>query len=361
MSATKNPPGGASAAGADDEEDDYMTMTFGDDGGSAKKPETSLQRRQRERREAEARSRPKSKAELAADEAARRESALSRSLLSAPQATKSKGLAMMARMGFAPGSALGAPGNADARAEPLRLAVKEDRGGVGAEEERRRKFREEVGEEALEEAERRKKKMRIEDLDPAEFRDRVARERDAARKERQVHAAQKVAEGMAEQKERGEDGRETERSDDEVSGDEAQDRRKRQKKTKGGMSSRPLKSINVLWRGLVRAREEAERDRRMRYDLEQSLSRLPTYEDDLDDEDDKVAMGTSKTVVYATAEDLDEEDPELDEFNTLEPDEKLQRLVEFMRKEFHYCFWCKFTYPDETMEGCPGLTEDDHD
>jgi len=110
----------------------------------------------------------------------------------------------------------------------------------------------------------------------------------------------------------------------------------------------------------VRAREEAERDRRMRYDLEQSLSRLPTYEDEDEDEDDKRAMGKSKTI-YEVAEDLDEEDPGLDEFNALEPEEKLSRLVEHLRKEHHYCFWCKFTYPDESMDGCPGLTEEDHD
>ena len=98
----------------------------------------------------------------------------------------------------------------------------------------------------------------------------------------------------------------------------------------------------------------------MRHDLEQSLSRLPTYEDEDEDEDDKRAMGKSKTL-YEVAEDLDEEDPELDEFNALEADEKLRRLVGHLREEHHYCFWCKFTYPDESMEGCPGLTEEDHD
>jgi len=32
-----------------------------------------------------------------------------------------------------------------------------------------------------------------------------------------------------------------------------------------------------------------------------------------------------------------------------------------LREEFNYCFWCKCTYPGEDMEGCPGLTEEDHD
>ena len=51
----------------------------------------------------------------------------------------------------------------------------------------------------------------------------------------------------------------------------------------------------------------------------------------------------------------------LDDFNALEVDEKLQRVVDYLRNEYYYCFWCKFTYPDQAMEGCPGDTEEDHD
>ncbi|CRK40982.1 hypothetical protein BN1723_018797, partial [Verticillium longisporum] len=57
-----------------------------------------------------------------------------------------------------------------------------------------------------------------------------------------------------------------------------------------------------------------------------SLSRLPTYEDEDEDEDDKRALGKGKTTVYEVADDLDEEDPELDEFKILEPPERLKRL-----------------------------------
>ncbi|KAJ9142049.1 G-patch domain protein [Pleurostoma richardsiae] len=337
----------------EEEEDDYMTMTFAD---SPSAPETSFQRRQRERREAAQRGLVKSKAQLEAEAAAARDAALSRSLLADPAAARrSKGLAMMARMGFRPGGKLGSEGNADARAEPLRIAVKEDRGGVGLDEERKRKVEEAVGGEGDEEARKRAKGPPV--VDEKEYRERVGRERERARKERLFDAAQKVAERMEE--ERGEilgsqgDGEEhgEERNDD-GKAPEKKDARK--------ISSRPLKSINVLWRGAVRAREEAERDRRMRHDLEQGLSRLPTYEDDSEDEDDKRAMGKTKTV-YVTADDLDEDDPELDDFNALDVDEKVKRIVQFMRDKYHYCFWCKYTYPDESMEGCPGITEEDHD
>ncbi|EOO02087.1 putative g-patch domain protein [Phaeoacremonium minimum UCRPA7] len=316
----------------EDEEDDYMNMVFDD---APARPETSLQRRERLRKEGERRGQVKSKAELAKEEVETREAALAKSMLEDPGvAKKSKGFAMMAKMGFK-GGTLGSKDNSEAKAEPIRISMKEDRGGIGLDTDRKRKIQEAT--------ENQVKKAKA---DEGEYRDRVRREREQARKESQFHAAQKVAERMEEEK----GPIVTDNEEDDI---ETKDR-------SGKISSRPLKSINVFFRGLVRAREEAERDRRMRHDLEQSLSRLPTYVDDLEDEDDKTAMGKTKTV-YAAADDLDEEDLELHEFNKLEIDEKLQRIVGFLRKEYHYCFWCKYRYPDENMEGCPGITEEDHD
>ncbi len=161
-----------------------MTMTFAE---APAKPETSLQRRQREKREAEKRGQAKSKAELAAEETARREAALGRSLLHAdpgdtpgPSAKpKSKGLAMMARMGFA-GGALGAADNADARTEPLRINIKEGRGGIGADAERKRQLAE-----AAAAAGERVKRARV---DQDEYRDRVRRKQEAAVLESRLHA-----------------------------------------------------------------------------------------------------------------------------------------------------------------------------
>ncbi|KAK3693824.1 G-patch domain-containing protein [Podospora appendiculata] len=332
-----------------DSEDDYMKMTFTDTPSSSTQsraqPETSLQRRQRERRAAEIRGRVKSKAELAAEETAAREAVLSRSMLSDPK--KSKGLAMMAKMGFT-GGALGSKDTTTTTAasrvvEPIRVAVKDGREGIGLESERKRKLREAA--EALGERSKRAK------VDEDGYRERIRREREEARLERLVYAAQKVAEMMDE-----------ERTDGVVVGEE-------RKKEGRNASSRPLRAIPVVWRGLIRAREEAERDRRMRHDLEQSLSRLPTYEDADEDEDDKRALGREKGAataaaawtMYVTAEDLDEEDAELDEFNALPAGDKLRRLVEYLRGEHRYCFWCKFAYPDAAMDGCPGLSEEDHD
>ncbi|KUI66777.1 G patch domain-containing protein 11 [Cytospora mali] len=342
----------------EDEEDDYMNMTFTD--VAPTQPETSLQRRQRLRKEGLQRGHVPSKAELAAQERQKREEGLARSLIpddaaAAAAAKKSKGLAMMAKMGFKPGSALGkGGGGGGARSEPLRIEVKEDRGGIGADAEKKRKVQE-----AAAGAAGLAKRAKLEEL--GDYRERMARERESARKERQVFAAQKIAERMDD--ERGVDG--TEAAGGEGDGEEGEGKKKKKKKG-GKMSSRPLKSVPVLYRGLVRQREEKERDRRMRYDLEQSSgglsAKLPTYDDDNMDGDDKMALGrTEKKTVYMPADDLDEEDPELDEFSELDADEKLRRILKYLREKYRYCFWCKCDYPDEEMEGCPGLTEEDHD
>jgi hypothetical protein len=116
----------------------------------------------------------------------------------------------------------------------------------------------------------------------------------------------------------------------------------------------PLRSVNVLWRPLLKRRLEKERERRMRYDLEQSLSRSRQYDDAELEKDDYLAFGTE------VVEDLEEEDKELEEYEALSVGERLEKLISHMREKHHYCFWCKYRYPDASMDGCPGLSEDEH-
>ena len=217
---------------------------------------------------------------------------------------------MMAKLGFKPGAALGASSNPNARTEPLGISVKEDRGGVGMLNERKRKFRDE--------AELVDKKQKA---DEGDYRERVSREREEKRVEGMFWGAMRVLEGL-EQPEGG----------DRV----------------------PLQKVNLLWRGLIRERREEERERRARYDLHQSLSNRAAYDNSEDDEQDRQALGREE-------EDVDEDDEELDEFLGLEGKERLKKLVEYLRQEYRYCFWCKSKYEDEEMEGCPGLEEEDHD
>lgn len=342
MSATTNP-----GAEAQDDEDDYMNMTF--DEPQAPK-ETSLQRTQRLKKESRARGVIKSKAQIAEEEAEAREKALATSMLDDPRAKKSKGLAMMAKMGFT-GGGLGKKtddGRSQGRTEPIHLSLKDDRGGVGMDSEKKRRFREAAEEQGL------APDAKAPKLDPDEYRERVRKEREDARLEKQFFAAQRLAEQMDDEQS-GDATRDGQNEADDDSDSESES-----KKKPVPISSRPLKSVPILYRGLVRHREEKERDRRMRYDLEQSLSRLPTYEEEDDDPDYNTALGKRKTA-YTVAEDLDEEDPELEEFNALDIRERLESLLKHLRKEHRYCFWCKMAYPDAEMDGCPGLTEEEHD
>lgn len=337
-------PSGNAANNDSDSEDDYMKMTFAD---IPVPPETSIQRVKRQRREAEARGRIKSKAELAALATAAREEALSKSLLDTAHAKKSKGFAMMAKMGFK-GGALGSKDNTTAQAEPIGINVKDGREGLGLENERKRKVRE-----AAEQAGESVKKAKV---DFNEFRERTLREAKEGRLKAQLLNAQKVAERMDEEKLAEAD------TSPSGGGGTAADGGK----TRNKIHSRPIKSLPVFYRTLVLAREQNDRLSRMRRELEQSnTSRLPGYVDEDEDADYKRALGRSGSPPPASttimADDLDEEDEELEEFEALEVEEKLRKVVVYLREEHRYCFWCKCAFPDEGMEGCPGIEEEDHD
>ena len=317
-----------------DEDDDYMNMTFAEAAPSIK-TETLTQKRKRLAREAEMKGRTKSKAELTKEERNKRDAALSSTTLDATN----KGFKMMAALGYKPGTALGASrenpdGSKDDRLlEPIGLEMRDSRSGVGADAERKRKFREEV--EAQQQAQKDTEKKRK--VDAGEFRERQQKEREEKKLEGQMWAAMKVCERLEEEDET------------EQNGDTS-----RRKQTK------PLKNVNVLWRSLVKQRALNERDRRMRYDLHQSLSRRPDYDDPDEEKEDKMALG-KKAETEEVDIDLDEEDEELDEFGALETSERVDKLVVFLRETWHYCFWCKYRYPDDDMEGCPGTSETDHD
>ncbi|KAL6240525.1 hypothetical protein RBB50_012543 [Rhinocladiella similis] len=319
----------------EDDEDDYMNMTF-EDPGATKKSETLTQRKKRLAREAEIKGRPKSKAELAEEERKKRDAALNSTTLD----TSNKGFKMMAALGYKPGTALGVsrPGESEAKddrlLEPIGLEMKDSRSGIGADAEKKRKFREEI--EAQAEVEKKQK------VEAGDFRERQQKEREEKRMEGQMWGAMKVCERLEEEDE-------DFKASSGENGGAVKPRR-----------TKPLKSVNVLWRTLVKERAIKERDRRMRYDLQQSLSRRPDYNDPDEEKEDAMALGR-KAETEEVDVDIDEEDEELDEFATLEVSERLARLVAYLRETWKYCFWCKFRYPDKEMEGCPGLTEEDHD
>ncbi|KAF2627953.1 G-patch-domain-containing protein [Macroventuria anomochaeta] len=305
-----------------DEEDDYMNMVF-EDAPKGPKFETSLQRAARKRKEGEARARQKTKAEKEADADAAREEALATAL---PETNK--GFKMMAKFGFKQGDTLGK--SEDARKAPIAVDIKADRGGVGLESEKKRKFREQ-----WEEAERLAKRSKQEEGDYLEIRRQEQKEKKA---ERDLDNAQRTAERLFE----------------------------KDAEEKGTLEpgDKPLKDINVLWRSRARRRVEMQQNKQQRRELDNSLaSRLPTLADEGDvDNDTKVALGQDLKPFYTTLEnDLEAEDPELAEFEVLPVTERLQKVLLYLRENFHYCLYCGYQYLDAELEGCPGVTEDDHD
>ncbi|KAK4954493.1 hypothetical protein LTR10_007924 [Elasticomyces elasticus] len=291
---------------SDDGEDDYLSMAFGEPATPAK--ETSLQRTTRLKKEAAERGRVLSKKELAEQAKAKREAALATQLDSS-----NKGAKMMAKMGFK-GGALGKTENA--RTQPIEILMKDDKGGIGMDSEKKRKLRE-----AAEEIEGQHKRKKV---DEDEYRQRTRDEREERKAEGQMWSAMRTLESF---------------DTDGVEGGEV-------KPHDPKVQSPPLHSVNILWRPLAKQRLEKERERRMRYDLDQSLAQRTDYEDPDADSDDKITLGTG-------VEELDEEDSELTDFEALKPAERLEKILDELRHKYHYCFWCKHRYSDEGMEDCP--------
>ncbi|CBX95330.1 hypothetical protein LEMA_P024820.1 [Plenodomus lingam JN3] len=243
-----------------DDEDDYMNMVF-EDAPKGPKFETSLQRAARKRKEGEAKARQKTKAERREEAEAAREAALATAL---PETNK--GFKMMAKFGFKQGDSLGK--SEDARKDPIQVNIKEDRGGIGLESEKKRKFREQFAE-----AERLAKRSKEEEGDYLEMRRQEQKEK---KLERDLDNAQRTAERL-------------------------HDKAAEEKGTPEPVE-KPLKDINVLWRARARRRVEKEHEKQQRRELENSLSsRLPTLAPEDDDNDSKVAQGSGACRVRGLA------------------------------------------------------------
>ena len=303
----------------EDDPDDYMSMAIAEP--AEKTYETSAQRRRRKEREAEARSRPPSA----------RESAL---VEPEPIAPTSKGFKMLAALGYKPGATLGAENNPNAILQPIEVEVKEDKAGIGLESDKKRKLRKE-----WEKVEGMEKRMKAEE---GEYRVRVANEREERRVEGLWWNAMRALEGLEDSA--------TEKKDTHGWTPTADDQTRA---LAAKRLKRPLKGIDLLYRPLIKDRVEKERERRMRHDLQQSSTRNANYNDPEEDDYDKLAFGTEE-------EELIEVDEELEQYIAMTPAERLEKTVSALRDRWNYCFWCKYRYEDDAMEGCPGLDEDSH-
>lgn len=297
----------------------------------------------------------------------KREAALARNMINSETERCSKGLQIMKMMGFKPGNALGKQPSAvslatledvenrlsrnnpskrwisnGARLEPIDLVLKQGRAGIGHVAETKRKLEEAVGDAA---GNKRRQ------LDAEEFRERVGLKCEEKRKERQFYAIQKVCEKL-----------DTERRmsvvDIELAGIEGTQ----------AIRKVPLKNINVLWRDIFAQRNLVANERKMKPGMLDNLSRSRLLLHGTvgnQDPEDRAASRLEAHWMNVQVKDVElheqnDEDPELDAFQRLSFAERLERAVEYLRREYRYCFWCKFTYADDKLDGCPGLDEDSH-
>jgi len=303
---------------ADADEDDYMNMIFQDTEPVA--PSTSLQRKQQSLKETEQRAVQKTKKEHEADMEAQRKAALTTAL-----DPSNKGARMLAKLGYK-GGALGKAEHA--RMQPIAVEMREDRSGIGRESDKKRKLREQ-----MDEFHNREKRTKMTEDG---FRERNMREREEKRQTGIMWGAMRVVESFDTEAAEEKKHEEAAAAKGSASPDHANPARK------------PAR-VNVLWRTL--ANERADRSKKQK-----PAHLLPDSDDSDEDADDRIALGSEIEVI-----DDEDEDMELEEFMALPVAERVSRIVGYLRDTYHYCFWCKFRYPDADMEGCPGITEEEHD
>jgi hypothetical protein len=230
---------------------------------------------------------------------------------------------MLTKMGFKEGGTLGK--SADALREPIRVDFRHGKSGLGVERnltsDDLRNLKRERDDATDGDGEKRQK------VSESEYRERAQLSAEERRAQGKLAGAMKVLETL------------------EGSAPVSDER--------GTASFKhiPLSSINVLWRPLARNRLQEDRERVAQLIKAEAFS----VREPLDEKPDP-----RQRFITAADVDLEETDSELEEFEALDATEQLEKVVAYLRAEHKYCYWCMGQYPDEGMEGCPGLTEDEH-
>lgn len=217
--------------------------------------------------------------------------------------TSSKGLSMMEKMGFKIGDTLGKDSqNKNALLEPILVMQREGRTGI-KENEKVSKNNDNVN-----------SNEGMTNDDAKNYIERLTSEQNEQRKEKILHKMQKYCWEFS--------------GDEDVPDIEKID---------------PL-DINVLWRGYVKFIQKLLRDKR-----EQQRLKNPNEIEEVEDNDED-------------DEDESEGDYELELFEELSLDEKIDKLNVFLRSFYNFCYYCGVKYEDQKdlFENCPGLTEDEH-
>jgi len=348
---------------ADDGDDDYLSDKFLTV-VEPQKPQTYSEKRKETLRQSLLRdehNRTKGRRQL---ELESREEGLSKSLFERAEDDKASGrgpehkaLSMMLKMGFKPGQALGIPASVDEGivpmpttslshnvprqepsvvqlgkghlANPIPLTEWSGRKGIG------------LGKRAPSptELERLAKVARAaEEEDKESFRDRSRREFEQRRAEARLGPAQRTCATL-----------------DERAGKEFNvlwlDLANPEAFPSGLMDAVVVETSTSVpaWRGgEPLPREEELLRRQMQADALEPL-----------DDGDDLPRNADSTVVSWPPETINE----AAQFLRLNPVERLDRVLQYLRAEYHYCFWCGTQYKgsDEMEEECPGPDEDMHD
>ncbi|XP_071445339.1 G patch domain-containing protein 11 [Hetaerina americana] len=237
--------------------------------------------------------------------------------------TDNKGFALLQKMGYKPGDALGKSGKG--LVEPVPIEVKSGRGGLG-----RETALKEVAEAKSHAVQRWRMKRKEEaEIGTKDYRLRIAAEARKRQAEGDLRVSQKACHHL-----------------DEVNGYE----------TPIEKWFWPEIKINVDEESSSESEEE-DFDKETDEEFDENESTPPRFSNKEKNIDRKRHRGgCSKS---SKREKIKEEKDDEDE---LQPEEKLEVLTEYLRKTYFFCTWCgtKFEGKEDLETHCPGNTRDDH-
>ncbi|XP_069116546.1 G patch domain-containing protein 11-like [Argopecten irradians] len=229
--------------------------------------------------------------------------------------SENKGFALLSKMGYKPGTALGKRG--EGRSEPVPIELKAGRGGLGRETEAKRKKAQEVAFRAMVSH----KKQKLELRQKQHFMSHLSNRFSEQQAERDLYKSQKVCEQLDSQM----DIKEPE--------------------------------VHYFW--------PAAHLKRLKKKAQQHVKDECDFDDDFnDDRDDSIPKKPLRSIHDFEEEEVEEEEEEEEEIiDTVPVIEKLQILTRYLRTKHVYCVWCGTRYndADDLASSCPGDTAEAHD
>ncbi|KAG0020929.1 hypothetical protein BGZ80_003345 [Entomortierella chlamydospora] len=271
-----------------------------------------------------------------------------------------KGMAMLLKMGFKRGGTLGAPkpsarsesqssngstgGRPDALRAPIEVQMKQGRGGLGLDSEKKRQAEEEL-QRHVDEAHR---------AFDQDFRGQKMNKFEIEKRSRQLGAARAICMQL--------DAKMSKAAQDQAQKDDTED----------------MGRSNEFWWISDSVTDDILGTRLMGPGAEVTKADINQqgfdHDDDDDDDDDgnpelkkekRIKLDPLVSAEIHEGAIQDEEPPKWGErlgFAQLEVHEKLYKVVHYLRTKHYYCFWCSAQYygADDLAQNCPGEDEDDH-